>query len=126
MGQRIDVINYLTGLFSGIVPETHYLKNKNKTVVYPYQTFSLTGEPTHFAGQGFYIDIDLFDNNKSDVAIEKALSAMMEAFNNEPFYQVTDKFLVQIQYDADNDVPTGSDTLQRRNIRLYAKFDWRI
>ena len=51
---------------------------------------------------------------------------MMEAFNNEPFYQVTDKFLVQIQYDADNDVPTGSDTLQRRNIRLYAKFDWRI
>ncbi len=55
MSQRIDVINYLTGLFSKIVPETHYLKNKNKTVVYPYQTFSLTGEPTHFAGQGFFI-----------------------------------------------------------------------
>lgn len=126
MSQRIDVINYLTGLFSEIVPETHYLKNKNKTVVYPYQTFSLTGEPTHFSGQEFYIDIDIFDNSTSDVAIEKALSAMMESFNNEPFYQVTDKFLVQIQYDADNDVPTGSDTLQRRNIRLYAKFDWRI
>lgn len=126
MSQRIEVINYLRELFSTMVPETHYLKNKRKTVVYPYQTFSLTGEPIRFRGQGFYIDIDLFDNNTGDVAIEKALSAMVEAFSgHEPFYQMTDNFLVQIQYDTDNPVPTGSDTLQRRNLRLYAKFDWR-
>lgn len=126
MSQRIDVINYLTGLFSEIVPETHYLKNKSKTVIYPYQTFTLTGETTHFSGQGFYIDIDIFNSSTSDVAIEKVLSEMMALFNDGPFYQLTDKFLAQIEYSADNDVPTGSDTLQRRNIRLYAKFDWRI
>ena len=126
MSQRIEVINYLTGLFSTIVPETHYTRNNKKTVVYPYQTFTLTGEPIRFQGQGFYIDIDLFDNSKSDVGIEKALSAMVEAFNGqEPFNQLTDSFLIQISYNSDDFVPTGSDTLKRRNLRLYAKFDWR-
>uniref|UniRef100_UPI00359F94C6 hypothetical protein n=1 Tax=Jeotgalibaca porci TaxID=1868793 RepID=UPI00359F94C6 len=90
------------------------------------QTFTLTGEPIRYMGQGFYIDIDLFDNSKSDVGIEKALSAMVEAFNGqEPFNQLTDRFLIQISYDSDGFVPTGSDTLKRRNLRLYAKFDWR-
>lgn len=126
MSQRIEVINYLTGLFKTIVPETHYTRNNNKTVVYPYQTFTLTGEPIRFQGQGFYIDIDLFDNSKSDVGIEKALSAMVEAFNGqEPFNQLTDSFLIQISYNSDDFVPTGSDMLKRRNLRLYAKFDWR-
>ena len=126
MSQRIEVINYLTGLFKTIVPETHYTRNNNKTVVYPYQTFTLTGEPIRFQGQCFYIDIDLFDNSKSDVGIEKALSAMVEAFNGqEPFNQLTDSFLIQISYNSDDFVPTGSDTLKRRNLRLYAKFDWR-
>lgn len=128
MSQRIDVINYLRELLSGIVPETHYLKNKKKTVIYPYQTFSLTGEPTRFTGQGFYIDVDIFDNNAtSDVPIEKALSAMVEKFNQaEPFYEMTEKFLIQIEYRNDNPIPTGSDTLKRRTIQLYAKIDWRI
>ena len=126
MSQRIDVINYLTGLFSVIVPETHYLKNKNKTVVYPYQTFSLTGEPTTFTGQGFYIDVDIFDNSTNDVPIEKTLSKMIEQFNQDGgFHQLTDKFLVQIEYRNDNPIPTGSDTLQRRALQLYAKIDWR-
>ena len=77
-------------------------------------------------GQGFYIDVDLFDNSKSDVGIEKALSSMVEAFNGqEPFNQLTDSFLIQISYNSDDFVPTGSDTLEHRNLRLYAKFDWR-
>lgn len=127
MSQRIEVINYIRELFQSIVPESHYLRNKNKKVVYPYQTFSLTGEPVRFQGQGFYIDIDLFSNGgNSDVAIEKDLSKMVEKFNGrDPFHELTDHFLVQIEYRNDNSVPTGSDTLQRRNIQLYAKFDWR-
>ena len=128
MIQRIEVINYLTGLFSQLVPESFYLKNKKKTVVYPYLTFSLTGEPIRFTGQGFYIDMDIFDNTpNSDVAIEKAVSAIVEHFNQqEPFFEMTEQFLVQIEYRTDNPVPTGSDTLQRRTLQLYAKFDWRI
>lgn len=127
MQQKIEVINYLRNLFLEIIPETHYIRNKKKTVIYPYQTFSLSGEPIRFTGQGFYIDVDIFDNNvNSDVAIEKALSDMVEKFNgSEPFYQMADHFLVQIEYRTDNVIPTGSDTLQRRSLQLYAKFDWR-
>lgn len=125
MSQRIEVINYLTGLFETIVPETYYTINNRKKVIYPYQTFTLTGEPIRFMCQGFYIDVDLFDNSKSDVGIEKALSAMIEFFNGqEPFNQLTDSFLIQISYNSDDFVPTGSDMLKRRNLRLYAKFDW--
>lgn len=126
MSERITVINYLTELFSTVVPESHYLKNKTKKPKYPYMTFSLTGEPIRFRGQGFYIDIDFFDDNKSDVPIEKTLSAMVEKFNGQdPFYQMTADFLIQIEYSNDNPVPTSSDTLQRRNLQLYAKIDWR-
>ena len=95
MQQKIEVINYLRKLFSEIVPETHYVRNKNKKVIYPYQTFSLSGEPIRFTGQGFYIDVDIFDNStNSDVAIEKALSDMIEKFNgSEPlnFSTISDK-----------------------------------
>jgi|SRR5699024_7153245 len=127
MQQKIEVINYLRNLFLEIIPETHYIRNKKKTVIYPYQTFSLSGEPIRFTGQGFYIDVDIFDNSvNSDVAIEKALSGMVEKFNgSESFYQMTDNFLAQIEYRTDNVIPTGSDTLQRRSLQLYAKFDWR-
>lgn len=127
MSQRIEVINYIRELFQSIVPESHYLRNKNKKIVYPYQTFSMTGEPVRFQGQGFYIDIDIFSNGgNSDVAIEKALSGMIEKFSGyTPFHEMTNHFLIQIEYRNDNAIPTGSDTLQRRNIQLYAKIDWR-
>lgn len=124
MSERIDTINYLRDLFQRVFPETHYLKNKSKKVKYPYQTFSLTGEPTRKNGKGFYIDINIFDDNKnSDVAIENALSVMIESFDD--FRQFTDKFLIQIEYRSDNPIPTGSDTLLRRELQLYAKIDWR-
>lgn len=124
MNNRISVINYLTSRFQEIVPESFYLKNKKKHVVYPYQTFSLTGDPIRLNGQGFYIDIDLFNNDgNSEVVIEKALSAMTEQFKQ--FHERTDDFLIQIEYRNDNVIPTGSNTLQRRSLQLYAKIDWR-
>ena len=127
MNDRIKVINYLEELFQEGNPESYYLKNTQNKVIYPYQTFSLTGEPIRFTGQGFYIDVDIFDNNKSsDVDLLKAVSAMIEKFpDREPFHQLTDEFLVQIEYRNDNPIPTGSDTLQRHTIQLYCKIDWR-
>ena len=124
---RVKVVNYLEELFRTVVPETYYLKNTQKKVTYPYQTFSLTGEPIRFAGQGFYVDVDIFDNNKgSDVDLLDAVSAMIEKFSDrEPFYQLTDEFLVQLEYRNDNPVPTGSDNLQRQTLQLYCKIDWR-
>lgn len=127
MSERIEVINYLRELFTTLVPETYHLRNTKKKPIYPYQTFSLTGEPIRFRGQGFYIDIDIFDDNgKSDVAIEKTLSTMIEKFNDkESFFELTKNFLIQIEYSNDNSIPTGSDTLQRRSLQLYTRIDWR-
>lgn len=124
MSERIDIINYLKRTFKAVVSETHYLKNKSKKVNYPYQTFSLTGEPTRTNGKGFYIDVSIFDDGKnSDVDIEKALSSMIEAF--EDYHDLTDSFLIQIDYRNDNAIPTGSDSLLRRELQLYVKIDWR-
>ncbi|MGG5372861.1 hypothetical protein [Enterococcus sp. AZ196] len=127
MSERIKVINYLESLFRQAIPESYYMKNRKKKVVYPYMTFTLSGEPIRFTGQGFYIDMDVFDDKKnSDVDLLKAVSAILEKFpDHEPFNQLTDDFLVQINYQNDSGIPTGSDTLQRHTLQLYAKIDWR-
>lgn len=127
MSDRIKVINYLESLFREIIPESYYMRNRKKEVTYPYMTFALSGEPIRFQGQGFYVDLDIFDNNKSsDVDLLKAVSAVREKFpDRQPFNQMTDDFLVQIEYRSDNGIPTGSDTLQRHTLQLYTKIDWR-
>lgn len=127
MSERIKVINYLESLFRELIPESYYMKNRKKEVTYPYMTFTLSGEPIRFQGQGFYVDLDIFDNNKSsDVDLLKAVSAIAEKFSDgELFNQMTDEFLVQIEYRSDNGIPTGSDTLQRHTFQLYTKIDWR-
>lgn len=127
MSDRIKVINYLESLFRELIPESYYMRNREKKVIYPYVTFTLSGEPIRFQGQGFYIDMDIFDNNKSsDVDLLKTVSAIRERFpDRQPFNQLTDDFLVQIEYRSDTGIPTGSDTLQRHTLQLYAKFDWR-
>lgn len=127
MSERIKVINYLESLFQELIPESYYMKNRNIEVTYPYMTFTLSGEPIRFQGQGFYVDLDIFDNNKSsDVDLLKAVSAVLGKFpDRQPFNQMTDDFLVQIEYRSDNGIPTGSDTLQRHTLQLYTKIDWR-
>lgn len=127
MSERIKVINYLESLFRELIPESYYMRNREKEVKYPYMTFTLSGEPIRFQGQGFYIDMDIFDNNKSsDVDLLKAVSAIREKFPDRlPFNQLTDDFLAQIEYRSDNGIPTGSDTLQRHTLQLYTKIDWR-
>ena len=127
MSERIKVINYLESLFRELIPESFYMRNREKEVNYPYMTFALSGEPIRFQGQGFYIDIDIFDNNKSsDVDLLKAVSVIIEKFaDRQPFSQLTDDFLVQIEYRSDTGIPTGSDTLQRHTLQLYTKIDWR-
>lgn len=127
MSDRIKVVNYLESLFRTMIPKSYYMKNREKKVVYPYMTFTLSGEPKRFNGQGFYIDCDVFDNDKkSDVDLLKAVSLIVEEFNGEElFYQMTKDFLIQIEYRTDTGIPTGSDTLQRHTLQLYAKIDWR-
>lgn len=127
MSERIKVINYLESLFRELIPESFYMRNREKEVKYPYMTFALSGEPIRFQGQGFYIDIDIFDDNKSsDVDLLKAVSVIIEKFpDRQPFSQLTDDFLVQIEYRSDTGIPTGSDTLQRHTLQLYTKIDWR-
>jgi len=127
MSERVKVTNYLESLFRTVIPESYYMRNRAKKVKYPYMTFALSGEPIRFQGQGFYIDLDIFDDNKSsDVDLLKAVSAVLEKFpDNVPFNQMTEDFLVQIDYRNDTGIPTGSDTLQHHTIQLYAKIDWR-
>lgn len=127
MSERIEVINYLESLFRELIPESYYMRNRKKEVKYPYMTFTLSGEPIRFQGQGFYIDMDIFDNNKSsDVDLLNAVSAVTEKFSDcRPFNQLTDDFLAQIEYRSDTGIPTGSDTLQRHTLQLYIKIDWR-
>ena len=124
----LAVINELTKAFKTVIPESFYLKNHKKTVVYPYLTFSYTGEPISKNQKGFYLDVDIFDNKgdgKNDVRIEQAVSDLSDFVDDDEKRVLTDKVFIRFDSFKPNMIPTGSDTLQRRYGQLYCRVDWR-
>ena len=120
----ILLIKALTEQFKEILKESHYLNNNSVEVRNPYLTFSISGEPLRFKQDGFYIDVDVFDNQApNDVRIETVVQNVKEHFENK--HVLTEQFLLQFEFRISNHIPTGSDTLQRRNLQLYVKVDWR-
>lgn len=122
----IDLIAELTTAFGSVVPESFYLKNYKETVVYPYLTFSYTGEPLAKNTKGFYLDVDIFDDQgKNNERIEQALSELVDFVDNDDNRIMTDELFIRFDYIKPNPIPTNSDTLQRRYAQIYVRSDWR-
>lgn len=122
----IDLIVELTTAFGSVVPESFYLKNYKETVVYPYLTFSYTGEPLAKNTKGFYLDVDIFDDQgKNNERIEQVLSELVDFVDNDDNRILTDELFIRFDYIKPNPVPTNSDTLQRRYAQIYVRSDWR-
>lgn len=114
----------LTNLLKRKLSESYYRVNTRDKVIYPYLTFTLSGEPLRTHANGFYVDVDLFDNNgNDDERMETVVFELMQEFAN--YHQSYRDFLLQIEFRQSTLIPTGSDTLQRRNMQFYCKIDWR-
>nr|DAM13503.1 MAG TPA: tail completion protein [Caudoviricetes sp.] len=119
----INFLNELINQFRVILPESYYEKNRKKTVIYPYLTFDLDSEAIEDHVEGFYIDVDIFDNYSSYTNIFNLESKLKSHFKD--LIILTDDLLLRFNFLRSTKIPTGDDTIKRRNLQFYCKVDWR-
>lgn len=121
-----EVIAELWEAFKRVVPESHYIRNRDEEVTYPYLTFTYTGEPVNKNTKGFYLDVDIFDNlGGDDERIEKTLSEFIDFVDDDKNRILSDELFIRFDSIKTNPIDTGSEKLQRRYAQVYCRVDWR-
>ena len=119
----IEVMQQLTAAFRAATANSHHAINRDTTVTYPYLTFDIDTEAINRNQEGFYIDVDLFDNSTSYVALFTLEEAVKDHLRD--LRLMTDELYVRFIFNGSTKVPTGDETILRRNLRFYATIDWR-
>lgn len=123
----IKFVTEVTKQFKEVIQNSHYNKNRQKIVTYPYLTFKIGSEYLENA-EGFYVDADIFDMLESSTSkkeyndlftIEKALK---EQFKKDV---MLDDLFIRFNYVRANEIDTKDDLLIRRNLQFYCKVYWR-
>lgn len=119
----IPFLQELVKEFKKVCPESYLEYNTAENVTYPYLTYSTSSEDLDDQ-EGFYIDVDVFDNCGADTTnLEQLTHNIKQHFRSNII--LTNDVLLQFRYQTARGIPTGSETLKRRNVQLYCKVDWR-
>ncbi|KEH96846.1 hypothetical protein Z962_05615 [Clostridium botulinum C/D str. BKT12695] len=114
----------LTKEFKKICKEAYLEINTADKVKYPYVTFSYSGEALENTREGFYIDVDIFDNCGSDtIRLEQLTEDIRQHFLKSSI--LTEKVLLQFKVSSRRMIPTTNKQIKRRWLQLYCKVDWR-
>lgn len=119
----IEFVKELTSQFREVTSESFHEKNRKSTVVYPYLTFDFDSEALERNVDGFYIDVDIFDNNSSYMNVFELEDELKAHFKDN--IKLTDDLLIRFNFLRSMKVPTGDDNIKRRNLQFYCKVDWR-
>ena len=119
----IAFLTELTNQFRLVLPESYHDKNRSASVLYPYLTYNFDSEGLERNVEGFYIDVDIFDNNASYVDIFQVEDALKDHFKDNR--KLTDDLFIRFNFLRSNKIPTGDDLIKRRNLQFYCKVDWR-
>ncbi|QDK70346.1 hypothetical protein [Lactococcus protaetiae] len=119
----IEFLETLNLMFREVFPESYLDTNDSEEIIYPYLTYSLNLENINRNTDGFYLDIDIFDNGSSTKNIYNIESLIRHHFDYE--LKFTDDIFLRYYFQRSIPIPTLSDTLKRRNMQLYCKIDWR-
>ena len=119
----IEFLKELNQQFRLVVPESYHERNNKATVVYPYVTYDFDSEAIERNVDGFYVDVDIFDNNSSYVDIFQIEDALKAHFKDSR--KLTNDFFIRFNFLRSNKIPTGDDNIKRRNLQFYCKIDWR-
>lgn len=120
----IDLLKELTAQFRLVTSESFHETNRKTTVSYPYLTFDFDSEAIERNVDGFYVDVDIFDNQASYVRVFELEEALKAHFKDNR--QLTKDVFLRFNFLRSNKVPTGDDLIKRRNLQFYCKVDWRI
>ena len=119
----IPLLQELYKQFTEVHPESYHNQNTADKVVYPYLTYDFDSEEVERNVDGFYIDVDIFDDSGSFFNIFDLEGKLKDAFKQK--VMLTEENLLQFNFLRSTKVPTGDKLLRRRNIQLYCKVDWR-
>lgn len=119
----IEFLKELNQQFRLVVPESYHERNNKATVVYPYVTYDFDSEAIERNVDGFYVDVDIFDNNSSYIDIFQIEEGLKTHFKDNR--KLTDDFFIRFNFLRSNKIPTGDDNIKRRNLQFYCKIDWR-
>ena len=119
----IAFLTELTNQFRLVLPESYHDKNRSASVLYPYLTYNFDSEGLERNVEGFYIDVDIFDNNASYVDIFQVEDALKDHFKDNR--KLTDDLFIRFNFLRSTKVVTGDDNIKRRNMQFYCKVDWR-
>lgn len=119
----IEFVKELISQFRLVTSESFHEKNRKKKVVYPYLTFDFDSEAIERNVDGFYIDVDIFDNNSSYMNVFQLENDLKAHFKDNK--KLTDDLYIRFNFLRSMKVPTGDDNIKRRNLQFYCKVDWR-
>ena len=119
----ITFLTELTNQFRLVLPESYHDKNRSASVLYPYLTYNFDSEALERNIEGFYIDVDIFENNASYVDIFQVEDALKDHFKDNR--KLTDDLFIRFNFLRSTKVVTGDDNIKRRNMQFYCKVDWR-
>ena len=119
----ITFLKELTSQFREVTSESFHEKNRKSKVVYPYLTFDFDSEAIERNVDGFYVDVDIFDNNSSYMNVFQLEGDLKAHFKDNK--KLTDDLYIRFNFLRSMKVPTGDDNIKRRNLQFYCKVDWR-
>ena len=106
-----EVIAAVLAQCQNVIAESYFRKNTSQQITYPYLVFS-------------YLDVTIFDNQGSnDERIETKTAELKQALRN--YSEMLDSCYIRARFEGGNMTDTGSDMLQRRDVRFYLVIDWR-
>lgn len=119
-----EVIAAVLSKCQEVITESYFRKNTSLELVYPYLVFSYDSDNISKNADGAYLDMTIFDNQGSnDERIETNLAEIKQALRN--YSEMLESCYIRARFEGANITDTGSDTLQRRDVRFYLKIDWR-
>ncbi|WP_285009479.1 hypothetical protein [Lactococcus formosensis] len=119
----IELLQTLLKMFQEVHDESYLEVNTSKEITYPYVTYSLDIDNIDKNTDGFYLDIDIFDNDSSYIKIYDLEDRLREKFDFT--LKFTDGLFLRSYFKSSTHVPTLSNTLKRRTMQIYCKVDWR-
>lgn len=119
----IDFLKSLNGEFKSLCDESFLFENNSSKIKYPYVVYSLQSEDLEDR-QGFYIDVDIYDNCGANTADLEILQQRIIA-HFKRFHKVHERFAMFINFQSSNIVPTMDEMIKHRVVQLYLKLDWR-
>ena len=114
----IEVVKKITSELRTVLPNSYYDINTSTVITYPYLTFDLGNEQFENL-EGFYLDIDVFDQNTSYTSVFVLEENLKKYLHKKDI--LTKDFLIRFNFIRSNKAPTDKQLIKRRNLQFYCK-----